>query len=354
MTRFFLHHPDGKISVQDGARAVAIPLDEWLLKADGYELPQNAVGLLYQGEAGAQRCKTWYADGSTHIEPGVWQSGERWLALALGFLEAEELPGRQREERLAQRQDKALHDVLAQKIPFLRRPSAIALQDAQKTIETELLAFPNTKKLVSSLLSLTLHLRDAVWPHLVEDALVPGATAIQKIQGGRSAVSLSWGAPKDSGAAEITGYEVAHKSPCGTWQENQLGLRRYHVVSGLRNGTAYQFRVRAVSELGEGEWSGIREGTPGAPPSDPQGFMVSEEDGTAELTWRDPASTGGYAILRWLLRIDAGGVIRYKELAATLREYRVTQQSGVAYRFQLAAENEKGISSYTDGESIQA
>ena len=77
------------------------------------------------------------------------------------------------------------------------------------------------------------------------------------------AVTLTWEAPEDDGGSEITDYQyrINGKNP---W--TAIGSTdTTHTVTGLVNGTAYVFEVRAVNRIGRGRASNRAEATPEAP-----------------------------------------------------------------------------------------
>ena len=92
---------------------------------------------------------------------------------------------------------------------------------------------------------------------------------------GDGQVTLNWTALDVTGALEIEHYEYRYKvgtEDFGYWQvmlvnagEGQLA----HTVTGLNNGTAYTFQIRAVSLLGDGPESSEVSSTPMAPTPDP-------------------------------------------------------------------------------------
>ena len=78
------------------------------------------------------------------------------------------------------------------------------------------------------------------------------------------AVALSWTAPSSSAA--ITDYVVQYSSNGVDWTTVSDGTstNNYAAVSGLTNGTAYQFRVAAVSAIGTGNYGTSSSATPTA------------------------------------------------------------------------------------------
>ena len=77
------------------------------------------------------------------------------------------------------------------------------------------------------------------------------------------AVTLTWEAPEDDGGSEITDYEYRIDGE-GEWISIGSTLTT-HTVTGLDNGTAYVFEVRAVNRIGRGRASNRAEATPEAP-----------------------------------------------------------------------------------------
>lgn len=69
-------------------------------------------------------------------------------------------------------------------------------------------------------------------------------------------VDLKWEPPKDTGGAAITGYIIEMKEkPSTNWQEATVteSPQPKGRVTGLKKGSIYQFRVRAVNKAGPSE-----------------------------------------------------------------------------------------------------
>ena len=83
--------------------------------------------------------------------------------------------------------------------------------------------------------------------HLRRQTLPDAPTNLLAV-GGDGQVVLTWDAPEDDGAVVITDYEY-QIDQTGEWIS--IGSTdTTHTVTGLVNGTAYAFQVRAVNEAG--------------------------------------------------------------------------------------------------------
>ena len=78
-----------------------------------------------------------------------------------------------------------------------------------------------------------------------------------------AAVTLTWEAPEDDGGSAITDYEyrINRRNPWISIGSTDTT----HTVTGLVNGTAYVFEVRAVNRIGKSFSSTRAEATPEAP-----------------------------------------------------------------------------------------
>ena len=91
----------------------------------------------------------------------------------------------------------------------------------------------------------------------------PGAVRDLTAVGGDGQVVLTWRAPSSDGDAAITDYEyrIDRRNP---WISTGSTDTTY-TVTGLDNGTAYTFEVRAVNKVGKGRASSRAEAAPEAP-----------------------------------------------------------------------------------------
>ena len=92
---------------------------------------------------------------------------------------------------------------------------------------------------------------------------VPDAPTNLLADAGDAAVTLTWDAPEDDDGSAITDYEyrINRRNPWISIGSTNIT----HTVTGLDNGTAYVFEVRAVNRIGKSFSSNRAEATPEAP-----------------------------------------------------------------------------------------
>ena len=74
----------------------------------------------------------------------------------------------------------------------------------------------------------------------------------------RPALRVTWTPPQSDGA--ITQYQVQYRRGRTSWRAVSPVTSRSNtstVLQALTSGTAYQVRIRAVSAIGNGEWSRV-------------------------------------------------------------------------------------------------
>ena len=106
---------------------------------------------------------------------------------------------------------------------------------------------------------------------------------------GDGRVTLSW---NDPGDATVTRWQVRRREGAGAWSawadipgsgKDTAG----HTVTGLANGAAYGFQVRAANAAGEGPASAEVAATPPVLRA-PAGLAAVAGDGEVTLSWDDP------------------------------------------------------------------
>jgi Ca2+-binding RTX toxin-like protein len=186
----------------------------------------------------------------------------------------------------------------------------------------------------------------AVTPH----AALPDAPDRPRVNPGDRHVQVSWTEPFDGGSM-ITGYEVQVSDADGPVGTPQSTTDTTLDVTGLTNGRAYFFSVRAMNEEGWGPWSPGARSVPAAPPGAPHLKSVNPRDHAVGVRWRAPADDGGSAITGYqvqVLTLDGLQVGLLRRTDALTHRLLVTGlQNGVSYRFRVRALNAAGASEWS-------
>ena len=124
---------------------------------------------------------------------------------------------------------------------------------------------------------------------------------------GDAEVTLTWEPPAEDGGSDVTGYE--YQVDQGGWKDAGTADARSVVVSsGLENGQAYTFSLRAVNDIGPGPTATV-DATPRATvtaPSAPRNLGASPGDAEVTLTWEPPANDGGSDVTGYEYQVDQG------------------------------------------------
>ena len=151
---------------------------------------------------------------------------------------------------------------------------------------------------------------------------------------GDTQVTLAWTDPSDNA---ISGYQFRQRAGSAAWGSwtaisGSGADTTSHTVTGLTNGTAYSFEVRAVN----GAASGTVTATPVAPLAEPTGLVVVPGVGGAVLYWTDP---GNPAITGWRYRVrDSGTTYGWSNImgaGADTTKHTVTGLGNGALGFQI-------------------
>ena len=164
---------------------------------------------------------------------------------------------------------------------------------------------------------------------------------------GNRQVMLSWVQP--SGGAALTHYEY-ELDGSGTWTSTG-GTATSYTVTGLTNGQAYTFRVRAVNSAGASTASNSRTATPTTTvPDAPTGLSFTPGDQQVTLRWTAPTNDGGEPITHYEYEQDGSGT--WTSTGGTATSYTVRNlTNGQAYRFRVRAVNSIGAGAASSSQS---
>lgn len=127
----------------------------------------------------------------------------------------------------------------------------------------------------------------------------PGAPTGLGAVSGTAQISLTWQAPSNNGGSAITGYDIYRGTSPGGESSSPIAsgvTSTRYVDSGLTNGQAYYYVVRAVNSAGQGAVSNEAFAVPATVPSAPQGLAATGGNSQVSLSWSAPSSSGGSAI----------------------------------------------------------
>ena len=156
-------------------------------------------------------------------------------------------------------------------------------------------------------------------------------------------VALYWAAPTVPGSSAISGYVVQYAtSPYTSWTTASecTGTSTSCDVTGLTNGTGYEFRVAAVNDEGQGVYSSVSDVvTPSGPPGAPAITGVTPSDGSLSLAFT--AASSSQPILDYEYSLDGG--TSWTSTGTTASPAVITGlTNGTTYSVELRAENSVG------------
>lgn len=97
---------------------------------------------------------------------------------------------------------------------------------------------------------------DVAFEYSAAPQTVPDAPAAPEATPYNTQAFLLWDAPSDGNSA-ITSYEVQSFAGATAGSVVSSGINQHRAMTSLTNGTAYQFRVRAINSVGTGAWSAL-------------------------------------------------------------------------------------------------
>jgi len=174
-------------------------------------------------------------------------------------------------------------------------------------------------------------------------ASAPGTPTAPSAMPGNDRATVKWTAPRSNGAAivayVITPYIGTRARAAQTFRSNATT----ETVTGLKNGTAYTFRVAAKNAKGTGHSSVPTNAVTVGVPAAPSGALAAPGNGRATISWTAPVNNGS-AVVAYVITPYVGATARppitFNSKATS--ETVTGLNNGVTYTFSIAARNAKG------------
>jgi hypothetical protein len=190
------------------------------------------------------------------------------------------------------------------------------------------------------------------------NALAPTAPAMVTTLIGETdsgQVALTWSKPGSHGSP-VTGYSVRHRTTAGpgAWTTVATGTTALtRTITGLTNGTSYDFQVAATNGVGTGPYSATLTTVAQVPtvPAAPTALaMVTAYDVAADLSWTAGAN-GGRVITDYVLQWSPAGANTWTTATDGVSATTVGTISSLtvatSYDFRVAAVNSVGQGPYS-------
>ncbi len=172
---------------------------------------------------------------------------------------------------------------------------------------------------------------------------IPGAPLNVKATAGNAQATVSFSAPVPDGGSAITGYTVT-SNPAGGTDVNAGSTATTHSITGLKNGTAYTFRVTASKAAGTGPASTPSNSiTPIDVPGAPLNVTATaSSNAQAKVSFSPPVSDGGSAITGYTVTSNPAGGFDVNTGSTATTHTVVGLIDGTAYTFTVKAKNAAG------------
>lgn len=178
---------------------------------------------------------------------------------------------------------------------------------------------------------------------------LPSVPTITGVTAASGLVTVAWNAPSHLGSGTLTGDEYivtaydAQGNEAGTCKPTSG--ERSCAVTGLDNGTAYTFKVEAVTTVGTSEKSLASSSvTPSGTPSAPADVVAVTSGSNMTVTFTAPADNGGAAITSYVITSSPSGATC--TVGANATTYTCSGlTAGANYTFTAKAVNVRGQSS---------
>lgn len=128
-----------------------------------------------------------------------------------------------------------------------------------------------------------------------------------------SSATLGW-TPVDDAESYYVEVRAPGEEYFLAWEEVASATS---TLSGLDNGSEYEFRVAAVNDNGQGAYSDVATATPFGAPGAVHDFTASPFDGGANISWQAPLDNGGAEVTSYSVAIFEFGGEKVQDLSGT-------------------------------------
>ncbi len=165
--------------------------------------------------------------------------------------------------------------------------------------------------------------------------------------GGSGYIFISWATPADNGGSPIVAYHLYRSLDHSPQSYMTLGIVNSYNDTAVTVGTPYHYWVAAVNSVGEGPISLEAVATPGSinsVPSAPRNLTATPGNGTVQLSWYSPLTSGNLPLLGY--RLFRGASPGAETLLAELGDVSSYTDSGLTnnrtYYYKINAFNSMG------------
>ena len=185
---------------------------------------------------------------------------------------------------------------------------------------------------------------------------VPAAPSLTARANGSTEIKLTWTKPDDRGS-DITGYEIQESEDGSDWDNLHRSVPAgdtEYVHTGLSGGTTTYYRIRAVNNNGDGQWSSTRNArTDAGGPDAPVLTLTVAGDHQIDLSRTVPADNGPSIRGYWVERsVDGNEPWERLTSSNSTTAYSDTDlYRGMTRHYRVAAFNGAGTGPYSDAMS---